>query len=167
MVWSTQGKTAMNTDFERVNRVLADTVHTLCKSTHVRLSTAQVRVKSVVIPCTYTDFHGITTDLRGLLQRANGVRTVWIWTLLTPSKSVFMAVFPCATWYWPVDFRGSLHAEMKRLQQVIKKQAEFLQRLRRALLGEKPVRDHTHQTSLDTMFFLNRLLFCVGNRKTA
>ena len=50
---NTQGKTAMNTDFDGVNKVRADTAHTLCKSAQVRLSTAQVRVKSVVIPCTY------------------------------------------------------------------------------------------------------------------
>ena len=66
----------MNTDFDGVHRVHVDTARTLCKSAKVRLSTAQVRVESVVIPCTYTDFHGIAMDLRGLLQRANGVCTV-------------------------------------------------------------------------------------------
>ena len=47
--------------------------------------------KSVVIPCTYTDLHGITRDLHGLCN----VCTVQIWTLLTLLNSVFMDIFPC------------------------------------------------------------------------
>ena len=60
----------------------------------VHLSTAQVCGKSVVIPCAYIDFHGITTDLHGLLQCVYGVCTVQIWTLLIPLKSVFIGYFP-------------------------------------------------------------------------
>ena len=51
---------------------------------------AQVRLKSVVIPCTYTDFRGITTDYADFCN----VQTVSTQTVSTPSKSVFMDVFP-------------------------------------------------------------------------
>ena len=106
----TQGKSGMNADFNGVNRFRGDTAHTLYKSAHVRLSTTQVHVKSVVIPCTCTDFNGFTMDLRGLLQRANTVRTVWIRTLLTSSMSVFMAVFPCDTVLMQPQFNDRLNA---------------------------------------------------------
>ena len=36
-------------------------------------------------------------DLCGLLQRAYGVHTVQIGTLLTPWKTIFMDHFPCVT----------------------------------------------------------------------
>ena len=62
----------MNTDFDGVvESAFIPRGHRSC--------VAKVRAspfKSVGIPCTYTDFHGITTDLRRLLQRVNGVCTV-------------------------------------------------------------------------------------------
>ena len=87
----TLGKTAMNTDLDGVNRVPADTAHTLSKSAQVCLSTTQVRirVKFVVIPCTYTDFYGTTTDLCRLLQRANVVCTVCEYGLCWPCWNVY------------------------------------------------------------------------------
>ena len=74
----------------------ADTAHKHCTSPFKYRASPR---KSVVIPCTYTDFHGITMDLCELLQHAYSVCMVQIWTLLTLSKSVFMDIFPCGWLY--------------------------------------------------------------------